>query len=201
MKKLAIIGAGGHGKVAADIARLNGYKDIFFLDDTIISGYCGAYPIVGNSDCIKLMDNDFFVAVGDASERRKLYDKVVLNHKKIITLIHPSAIIGENVTIGNGTLIVAGTVINPSTVIGDGCIINTCASVDHDNIIGDFVHIAVGAHLCGNVSIGDNTWIGAGATVINNVVICTDCTIGAGAVVIKNIEESGIYVGVPIKRL
>ena len=33
MKKIVIIGASGHGKVVADIATLNGYDEIFFLDD------------------------------------------------------------------------------------------------------------------------------------------------------------------------
>lgn len=30
---LVIIGAGGHGRVCAEIAELNGYKKILFLDD------------------------------------------------------------------------------------------------------------------------------------------------------------------------
>lgn len=201
MNKLIIIGAGGHGKVVADIAKLTGYSEILFLDDFNTSGFCGDYPVVGKCDSVETMDGDFFVAIGNAEVRKRVFEKIISNNKNLVTLIHPNAIIGENVTIGKGSLIVAGAVINPSTVIGEGCIVNTCASIDHDNIIGDFVHVAVGAHVCGTVKIGDNTWIGAGATISNNVDVCADCVIGAGAVVIKNITESGIYVGVPVKRL
>ena len=122
-------------------------------------------------------------------------------NKNIATLIHPSAVIGEEVSIGEGTVVMAGAVINPCTIIGDGCIVNTCASVDHDNNLEDFVHIAVGAHLCGTVCVGNKTWIGAGTVVSNNLSVCDDCTIGAGAVVVKNIEEKGTYVGVPAKKL
>lgn len=201
MKKLVIIGAGGHGKVVADIAKLNGYDEIVFLDDATTSGFCSKYPIVGNSDCIKNLDADFFVASGNADVRIKISEKIILHNKNLATLVHPNATIGENVTIGEGTLIVAGAVVNPSTVIGKGCIINTCASVDHDNTIGDYVHIAVGAHVCGTVSIGNNTWIGAGATVSNNINICSDCFVGAGAVVVKDIADSGVYIGVPAKKM
>ena len=176
-------------------------KQIVFLDDATTSGFCSKYPIVGNSDCIENLDADFFVAIGNANVRKNISEKIILHNKNLATLVHPNATIGENVTIGEGTLIVAGAVVNPSTVIGKGCIINTCASVDHDNTIGDYVHIAVGAHVCGTVSIGNNTWIGAGATVSNNINICSDCFVGAGAVVVKDIADSGVYIGVPAKKM
>lgn len=192
--KLTIIGASGHGKVVADIARLNGYDTIEFLDDdpTVLS--CGGYPVVGNTD--RIVIGDSFVAIGNADTRKKLS-----NSKKNITLIHPSAIIAEGVEIGEGSVVMAGVVINSGTVIGKGCIINTSSSIDHDCLIGDFCHIAVGSHLCGTVKVGKMTWIGAGATVSNNVNICGDCTIGAGAVVVNDIKEPGIYVGVPAKMI
>lgn len=82
-----------------------------------------------------------------------------------------------------------------------GCIITTCSSVDHDCEVGNYVHIAVDSHLCGDVSVGSGTWNGAGATVSNNVSVCLDCMIGAGAVVVNDIQESGTYVGVPVRRI
>ena len=197
MKKLIIIGASGHGKVVADIANLNGYKDIVFLeiDDNIKE--CGGYPVVCDESIIQSMDADIIVAIGSASRRRFVQESVPEN--KLISLIHPSAIIARDVTMGKGTVIMAGTVINPGVKIGKGCIVNTCASIDHDCIIGDYVHVSVDSHLCGTVTVEDNTWIGAGSTIRNNISICKDCTIGAGAVVVKNINKSGTYIGVPAK--
>ena len=78
---------------------------------------------------------------------------------------------------------------------------NTGASVDHDNVIDDYVHISVGSHLAGNVKVGTKTWIGAGAVVNNDVKICSNCIIGSGAAVVKNIDEPGIFVGVPARKM
>lgn len=196
MKQLVIIGASGHGKVVADIAKLNGYEKIIFLDDNTAVKNCGKYEVVGTSGAVWEYDCDIFVAIGNANIRQRIYEKLASRHK-IPVLIHPNATIAEDVIIGAGTVVMAGAVINPGTSIGKGCIINTCSSVDHDCVVEDFVHVSVGAHVAGTVTIGNQTWIGAGAVVSNNVVICEDCMIGAGAVVIKNITEQGKYIGVP----
>jgi sugar O-acyltransferase (sialic acid O-acetyltransferase NeuD family) len=197
MKRLAIIGASGHGKVVADIAKKNGYKEIVFLDDDESRTECGGYPVIGNSSVAGNLQADYFVAIGNPAIRKKIMDRI----GNCVTLIHPAAILANNVEIGDGTVVMAGAVINPDVKIGRGCIINTCSSVDHDCVVGDYVHLAVGAHLCGTVHAGNRTWIGAGATVSNNISICEGCTIGAGAVVIRNIEEPGTYIGVPAEMI
>ena len=200
MSQIIIIGASGHGKVAADIAKKNGYKQICFLDDNDAINECDGYKIIGKTvDFIKY-DCDFFVAIGNSKIRENILIKLANANKSIATLIHPNAVIADTVKIGKGTIVMAGAVINSATTIGKGCIINTCASVDHDNYIGDFSHISVGSNLAGTVNVGNNTWIGIGATVSNNISICNNCMIGAGAVVVKNLEEEGTYIGVPAKR-
>lgn len=199
MRKLAIIGASGHGKVVADIARKNGYKEIVFLDDDESIHECGGCPVIGKSSEAGTIDADIIVGIGNAGIRKRIQESVP--EEKLITLIHPDAVIAEDVAIGVGAVVMAGAVINPGVRIGKGCIINTCSSVDHDCVVGDYVHIAVGSHLCGTVSVGSGTWIGAGATVSNNISICPDCMIGAGAVIVKNIDSAGTYMGVPARRI
>ena len=202
MKELVIIGAGGHGRVIADIAqKLGVYKTISFLDDGDAKETMGL-PIIGRSSDVEKYTNtaDIFVAIGNSAVRGEFIERLLAMGANVPTLIHPSAIIGACVEIGAGTAIMAGTVINPCSKLGKGCIVNTSSSIDHDCMIGDYVHIAVGAHLAGAVSVGKKTWIGAGATVRNNVDICSNCMIGAGAVVIKDITESGTYIGVPAKK-
>lgn len=196
--KLSIIGARGHGKVIADIAKLRGYDELEFLDDDPSVRTCGDIRVTGPSSDAGRKENDLFVAVGNNANRKRLMEAD--REKRFATLIHPSAVIAENSQIGAGSVIMAGAVINPYAVIGKGVIINTCSSVDHDCRIHDYVHVAVGAHICGNVEIGNETWIGAGSTIINNVKICDGCIIGAGAVVIKDIDEPGIYLGVPARK-
>lgn len=196
LKKLIIIGASGHGKVIADIAVNNGYEDIVFLDDNESVLECAGYPVIGKTCQAAKMDGDKIIAIGNAEVREKIQKNI-----KVITLVHPDAVISRRVQIGDGTVVMAGAVINSDTVIGDGCIINTGASVDHDCKIGNFSHISVGTHIAGTCVIGDRTWIGAGATVSNNVKICCDSMIGAGAVVVNDIDVSGTYVGVPAKLI
>ena len=203
-KKLIIIGASGHGKVCADIAvKLQKYDEIVFLDDDENIKECMGFPVVGKtSDADKYIDNaEFFVAIGNSETRMKIEKKLYEQEALIATLVHPSAVIGDNVNIGCGTVIMAGCVVNPSTSIGQGCIINTSSSIDHDCYLGDYVHISVGAHLCGTVLVNSHTWIGAGVTINNNISICETCMIGTGAVVIKDIKEAGTYIGVPVRKI
>lgn len=201
MKKLIIIGAGGHGKVAADIASQT-YESILFLDDGQ-QLECMGYPVVGTSkDCALYVKSfSFFVAIGNSRVRKKVTEMLESYNADIVTLIHPHATISKTVAIGSGSIVMAGAVINPCVTLGKGCIVNTCSSIDHDCIIADYVHVSVGAHLAGCVSVGEHTWIGAGATVSNNISITKNCMIGAGAVVVEDIFESDTYICVPAKKM
>lgn len=201
MKTLGIIGASGHGKVVADIAKKLGYEEIVFFDDNKAVDHCGVYPVVGATQDIFHHNCDAFVAVGNPSVRSRLMELLEREQKTLPVLVHPNAVVAEDVQLGVGTVVVAGAVVNPGAKIGKGCIINTCSSVDHDCDLEDYVHVAVGAHVAGTVHIGHHTWVGAGATVSNNVDICADCMIGAGAVVCKSLEENGVYVGVPAQKV
>lgn len=206
-KDLIIIGASGHGKVVADIARQmmekgqKRYTKIQFLDDDKTKTTCGTYPVIGTTENLEqYLGMDFFVAIGDADIRQRMATRLETIRAEIPVLIHPKAVIGESVSIGAGSAVAGGTVINAGTVIGKHCIINTGATVDHDCVIGDYVHIAPGVHICGGVRIGENTWIGAGATVVQELIVCSHCMVGAGSVVIHDVNVSGVYVGNPARR-
>lgn len=200
MNRLVIIGASGHGKVVADIARLNGYEDIVFLDDAPgldeVAGYRVAGPVALFPS---YRDRDFIVAIGSADIRRRIQSELQNTSVSIVSLVHPSAIVAEDVRIGAGSVVMAGAVVNPSSVIGKGCIVNTGATIDHDCAVGDFVHVSVGAHLAGTVTVGNSAWIGIGAVVSNNLWICPGCMIGAGAAVVGDINAPGTYFGVPAR--
>lgn len=197
-KSVVIIGAGGHGKVIADIVLNSGDLVIGFLDDSCNEKSICGFPILGKiSDYVEYKDNCMFVvAIGNAKIREKIVSE--LPDVNWYTAIHPTAVISKIKTnIGCGTVIMANAVVNPGASIGKHCIINTSAVVEHDNIIEDYVHISVGAKIAGTVHIGKRTWIGIGATVKNNISICNDCMIGASGVVVKDILIPGTYIGVP----
>ena len=202
--RLLIIGASGHGKVVADIAmKMNRWKDVAFLDDNESTKTCMGLDVIGKSaDAIKYKsDAQVFVAVGDNVTREMIQKKLEAEDVSIATLIHPNAVIGAEVELGVGTVVMAGVVINCCSMIGKGCIINTGSTLDHDNVIEDYVHISPGVHLAGTVKVSKGTWLGIGSAVINNIYIVSGCRVGAGAVVVKDITEPGTYVGVPAMHI
>ena len=208
-KKVVIIGAGGHAKVIVDIIEKSQDIVLGFLDDNIEKG-----TIIANNEDLKVIgdlndrfslpvthsDLEFVIAIGDNKRRKEVAEKNVPNIK-FYTAIHPSTNIGIDVSIEEGTVIMANSCINASAKIGKHCIINTGAIIEHDNIIKDYVHVSPNATLCGTVTVGELTHIGASATVKNNTNITQNCIIGAGTIVIKNIDEEGTYIGVPAKRM
>lgn len=202
-KKLIIIGGGGHGKVIADIAKKMGlWNQMCFTDkDESIVTLLGLNKIDSEDIEAHIDDSDFIVAVGDNNTRQKIQKDLEAKGANLVVLVHPRAVIGEDVVLGAGTVVMAGAVINPGVNISKGCIINTGAIIEHDCIIQDYVHISPGVSLGGTVTVGENTWVGIGSAVRNNVNIAGDCVIGAGAVVVKDITESGVYVGVPARKL
>ena len=200
-RRLIILGASGHGKVAADIAIRCGYEEILFLDDNPEAMECLGWPVVGRVSEADGYQGDFFVAIGNPTVRERIQNKLEGQGKNLALLIHPSAILGIGVTIGKGSILMAGVVVNPCAEIGKGCILNTAASVDHDCKVGDYVHVSVGAHIAGTVTIGAKTWIGVGAAVKNNVTIAQNCMIGAGATVVRSITEAGTYIGTPARKI
>ncbi|NJD04476.1 MAG: acetyltransferase [Ruminiclostridium sp.] len=202
--RLLLIGASGHGKVVADIALLmNKWKRIAFLDDNETLKESMGLAVIGkSSDAFKYIeDSDFFVSVGNNSTRERIQEKLEAAGASIPVLIHPNVVIGAEVELGAGTVVLPGVVINCCTKIGKGCIINTGATVDHDNMIEDYVHISPGVNLAGNVKVGRGAWLGIGSKVSNNINIISDCKIGAGAVVVKDITEPGTYIGIPARRV
>ncbi len=202
-KKLIIIGAGGHGKVIANIAKLNGYQEIAFLDDDEKKTEISTYKIIGKVSDVKKYSSEYDIIVGIGSNEIRNKVSNDLSEMGIIQsiLIHPTAAIDATVSIGEGTVIMANVAINVDSRIGKSCIINTGATIDHDCVIDDFVHISPGVNIAGGVNVEKMVWLGIGSTVINNVNIREKSIIGAGGVVIENLEESGTYVGVPVKHI
>lgn len=195
MKKVIVVGCGGHAKVVTDIIKLSGDDVIGYLDDrNSVEGF----NIIGTTKDIGVNEEAYyFIAIGNCEVRKRLMQ----NYCKWYTAIHPTAAIAKDTQIGVGTCFMANSVLNSGALIGKGVIVNTGATVDHDCIIDDYVHIAPGVHISGTVNIGECTWIGVGSTIINNVSICAYSMIGAGTVVVKSIEQEGTYVGVPARKI
>ena len=200
MKNVIIIGASGHGKVAADAVLASGNRVLGFLDDAPAGDAILGLPVLGSiKDYGNYPDAEFLIAIGDNATRMQLASR--LENVTWHTAMHPAAVVSPYAEIGEGTVVLANAVVNAGAKIGRHCIVNTAAVVEHDNRIADFAHISVGAKLAGTVTIGKATMVGIGAVVSNNVSVCDGCIIGAGAVVVKSIAEPGTYAGVPARRI
>lgn len=196
-----IIGASGHGKVIADIIHKSGDKVIGFLDDDPAKKEVNQISVIGKIKDIEQYKGDtyFIIGIGDNQIRKKIAERnSALNY---YTAIHPTAVIGEGVRIGNGTAVMAGVVINVDANIGEHCIINTSAVIEHECVIGNYTHVSPQACLCGNVHVGEECHVGAGTTVINNQSIIRNTIIGAESVVVQNVNHSGTYAGIPLRRI
>lgn len=205
MRKLVIIGAGGHGKVVLEIAKtMVIYDEIVFLDDKNVGKYVMNQLIVGQVSSYRAMDTqgiELIVAIGDNNTRLTLLEEIMNKGYIVPILKHPSAVVSQSATVGRGTVIMPNAIINAQAHIGQGVIVNTGAIVEHDCKVADGVHLSPRSTLGGGVSIGEKTWLGIGAMVKHQLTIEKDITIGMGAVVTKSIKESGIYVGIPAKKM
>ena len=204
MKKLMIVGAGGHAKVCTEVAEMmSAWDSIEFLDDCKIGDSVLGCPIVGKTKDILLYrtTHSFFVAIGDNEIRRKIYDELQKNNFQIATLISPLAIVSRFSTLNKGTLVMPAAVIYSGACIGENVIINTATVVEHDCTVQSHSHLSPGVILSGGVSVGLMVWIGSGAVINQQVMICDEVIVGSNSTVLYSILESGIYVGSPVRKI
>lgn len=191
IKNLAIIGAGGHGKVVGDIALLNYCENISFFDDKFANNNIKNFPftVVGSlndlKNCLKDFDA-FFVAIGNNNSRFKNINWLKKEKLNLITLIHPESTISKFSSIGIGTCVMANAVINAGSLIKDGVIINTSASIDHDCLIEDYAHVSPNCSLSGNVKLGKFSHLGTGTIVHPGIKIGDNVKTAIGTKIYKD---------------
>ena len=207
-KLLAVYGAAGHAKVVFDIVEKQGvYQILSVLDRYKPTGTpCGDRRVSGTmEDLPELVARhpqlEVIVAIGDNWARARICSEIrqLCPDVRFATAVHPSAQIGHGVTLGRGTVVMAGAVINPAAQVGEACIVNTRASLDHDSQMGDYSSLGPGASVGGTVHIGAYTSLGIGASVIQEIRIGEHVVIGAGAVVVRHIPDSVVAYGVPAR--
>ncbi|MFC4237021.1 acetyltransferase [Thalassospira xianhensis] len=195
---LIIIGAGGHGRVAADTACESGWNVSGFLDLSLIKGtQLNGIEVLGDGKNTEpfsdFTGHAFFVGIGNGSIRWREFNTLTAAGLPVPNIIHPFTHISSSASIGRGTLVAAGAVVQANVQIGDAAIINTGARIDHDCQIGNGAMIAPGCVLCGDVIIGAHAFIGAGSIVTPGVTIGDGAFVGAGSVVIENIAKDAVH--------
>ena len=201
--KIILAGYSGHGFVVAEAAQQANMPLFYYSEHTELNtnpfglhylGFEGKDSFEGWNE-----DLDFILGIGDNTIRVKVAQLIKSKKKKILNVIHPTASIGQKVTIGEGNFIARNVSVNPLASMSNYCILNTGCIVEHECVINQGVHIAPGAVLAGNVTVGENTFIGANAVIKQGLKIGKNVTIGAGSVVIRDIEDNRVVVGNPAK--
>lgn len=209
MKDLYIIGAGGFGKEVAWLAeRINEVEEIWsikgFIDDdaSLWDKTVDDYPVYGGLEYLRGCKDAYVVcAVGSARVRRIIIEKLAGFPIKFATLIDQSVIMSKRVTVGEGVIICAGTIITVDVTIGNHVIINLDCTLGHDDIIHDYVTMYPSVNVSGCCEIGSGVELGTGMQILQGLTVADNVIVGASACVVKDIQEAGVYVGTPAKRI
>lgn len=208
-KSVLVLGAGGHATVVVEMLRQLNYKIVGLVaqEQPVAQPVFDGIPCYLSDDDVLSFDKNTVLlvnAIGSLpgqNTRFKVYDKFKRLGYHFATLVSPSAIVSDYVTLSEGVQVMPGAIINANVCIGENSIINSGAIVEHDCVIGRHNHIAPGAVLSGGVIIGEFVHISTGATIIQGIHIGEHAVVGAGATVNKHLESNRtLYVAKPFLR-
>ncbi|MCR5414877.1 MAG: NeuD/PglB/VioB family sugar acetyltransferase [Kiritimatiellae bacterium] len=205
MKKLLIVGAGGFGREAWGMALESlGYGSEFkvkgFLDAKAdaLDAFAGYPPVVGDPATYVPQEGDVFItALGSISARRRCVAALEGKGAEFATLVHRSAFLGPNVTVGEGSLIAPGVSLTADVMVGRHADIFHNTSVGHDSQIGDFAHIYAQCAIGGGVKVGSGASVYPGSVVVPRRRIGEDSTVGAGSCVFLDVPSATTVHGNP----
>jgi sugar O-acyltransferase (sialic acid O-acetyltransferase NeuD family) len=195
MKK-ALIGAGGFADEVK--AHMGEYDLISFVDDLYYSE-----TDKNTKPLSQFNPNEWevLIAIGDPIAREELSKRLPIE-TKYFTFIHPSVLIlGNDVEIGEGSVVCAGVIVTTNCIIGKHTHLNLHTTIGHDCRIGNYFTTAPGVKISGNNEIGECVYIGTNASTKQKLKISDNVIIGMNAAVAKDIIESGTYVGIPAKKI
>jgi sugar O-acyltransferase (sialic acid O-acetyltransferase NeuD family) len=199
---LVILGAGGHGVSAYNVALSAGFVVSQFVDPALRGRRLVGTEIVGDlSEIADTGSLHVFIAIGDNNSRSCVQNELLIQYPGVSfpKLIHASAVISSFASIGDGTIVMPGSVVGPNTEIGRFCILNTRSSIDHDCVMADYSSLAPGVTTGGKVGIGLRTAVSIGAVIKHDVSIGDDCVVGAHSYVNKNLPDSCVAYGTPAR--
>jgi sugar O-acyltransferase (sialic acid O-acetyltransferase NeuD family) len=146
------------------------------------------------------------VAFADGQLRRQKVEALEAHAVPFFSIRAPTAIVGDQVTVGEGSILADHTMITCDAKIGRHFHCNIYSYVAHDCQVGDFVTFAPRVSLNGRIVVEDFAYIGSDATFLPGnssgpLVVGEGAVVGAGAVVTKDVPPGVVVLGSPAKPL
>ncbi len=209
MKQLIIIGAGGFGREVLAWARQSlGYGDAWnvkgFIDDNpeAMAGLHVPAPWLGRiEDHQPTADEVFVCAMGIPAMKRRCFERIEARGGQFITLIHRTAVVGDQVKLGAGVILCPYAVVSGYNVLGKGVVVNMHASVDHDANVGDWTQINCHCDVTGGVQVGSEVWFSSHVAVAPRLRIGDRAYLGIGSAILRDVEADTKVFGVPARRV
>lgn len=178
-------------KTASEKISVNGFIDDSYENFKInVIKYKFSQPYLGTSDSYQFEnENKFIFGFANIKSRINFLNKHISKQLSFITIIHPTALIAETATIGEGNIINPNCVIGPNATIGNNNILTSYSFISHDCNVGNNNFFSTSG-LSGNVSVGDNNFFGVRVTVIPDVTIGNNNLIQAGMTIDKNVSDN-----------
>lgn len=195
-----VVGAGGHGKVVADVLLSAGEDVDGFVDDAKPAGTrVLGLPVLGDTDWLLRNPGRIALGLGDNARRAAVAERLERAGCVLVTAVHAHATVALSADLAGGVVVMARAVVNPAASVGRGAIVNTSAIVEHDCIVGDFAHLSPAAALGGAARVGALAHVGLGAVVLPGVSVGDRAIVGAGAAVVRNVGPDVVVRGVPAR--
>jgi sugar O-acyltransferase (sialic acid O-acetyltransferase NeuD family) len=203
--RLLILGAGGHGRAVADLARACGFAVAGFTDRPGSAGGSGT-PVLGTdaelAALIRAQRIDGgIIGVGNTAlaRRAQLHGVLVAAGVPQPPLVHPRATASPSAEVGAGSVVFAGSVLGSAVRIGVNAVLYSAVVVEHECVLGDHVYLSPGVILSGQVTVGTGAFLGAGAVVLPGLRIGAGAVVAAGAVVTADVAPGQTVMGVPAR--
>jgi len=202
--RIVIAGAGGFGREvhawldsSPRFREENAVDEIVFINDGDPEVPVPA-RVVSRIDEFVPQPNDLVLcAIGVPASRRAVVQKLSDKGAAFATFVHDRAILGANVTIGEGSVVCPGVIITTDIRIGEQVHVNINSSIGHDVTIGDYVTLSPACNLMGGVNVAGDVFFGTAVTVIPGRTIGARSVVGAGSVVVKNVPADVTSFGNP----
>jgi sugar O-acyltransferase (sialic acid O-acetyltransferase NeuD family) len=190
MKKV-LIGNGGH---AREVMAQMGVNLLRFVDDQYVDN---------NTLPLSQFDPTKYVAMVAIANSKDRYDitQRLPKETQFFTFIHPTALLMDNIEIGEGSFIGAYSILTTNIKLGKHTILNRGNHIGHDCRIGDYFSAMPGSIVSGNVTIHDLVYMGNNSSIREKLSVHSLSTIGMNSAVVKHIEETGVYVGCPAVKI